>query len=81
MHALDTHGFQVPEEVAVTGFDDLAFARHLRPTLTTVRQPIREMGASAFDLLHQVIVGGGAAQDVLLPAVPVLRESCGCSVP
>jgi LacI family transcriptional regulator len=79
MHALDRQGFRVPEDVAVTGFDDLAFAGHLRPTLTTVRQPIREMGATAFDLLHQVIVGGGGAHNVLLPAVPVLRESCGCS--
>jgi len=79
MHALDRHGFPVPGDVAVTGFDDLAFARHLRPTLTTVRQPIREMGASAFDLLHRIIVGGGGAHDILLPAIPVVRESCGCS--
>lgn len=79
MHALGRHGVRVPEDVAVTGFDDLAFARHLRPTLTTVRQPIREMGASAFDLLHRVITGADGAQDILLPAEPVVRESCGCS--
>jgi LacI family transcriptional regulator len=80
IHALGKHGLRVPEDVAVTGFDDLAFAQHLRPPLTTVRQPIREMGATAFELLHAVITGRPAvAYDVLLPTVLVVRESCGCA--
>ena len=44
MSALREHGISVPGQVAVTGFDDIPLARHLRTTLTTVRQPIREMG-------------------------------------
>jgi len=79
MHVLGRHGLRVPDDVAVTGFDDLAFARHLRPPLTTVRQPIREMGAAAFELLHTAITGAPqAAHEVVLPTLPVLRESCGC---
>jgi len=57
LHALDQRGIRVPGQVAVTGFDDVAVARHLHPTLTTVRQPIREMGVIAFDLLHAAITG------------------------
>src|SRR5581483_10191944 len=49
MSALRDHAVAVPEQVAVTGFDDVPLARHLHTTLTTVRQPIREMGATAFE--------------------------------
>ena len=80
MHALDQQGIRVPGQVAVTGFDDVAVARHLHPTLTTVRQPIREMGVIAFDLLHAAITGAAVVQrDVVLPVELVVRESCGCN--
>jgi len=46
MHALARRGIAVPGEVAVTGFDDVSVPRHLHPPLTTVRQPIRELGAT-----------------------------------
>ncbi len=42
MAALREHGIDVPGQVAVTGIDDLPMTRHLRTSLTTVRQPIRE---------------------------------------
>jgi LacI family transcriptional regulator len=79
INALVRHGVRVPDRVAVTGFDDVAVARHLHPSLTTVRQPIREMGVIAFDLLHAAITGAPAAErDVVLPVELVVRESCGC---
>ena len=82
MHALAQRGIRVPEEVAVTGFDDVAVARHLHPTLTTVRQPIREMGETAFDLLHATIMGRSQVEpDVVLPVQLVVRDSCGCARP
>ena len=45
--ALRDAGLDVPEDVSVMGFDDVAFARVHRPSLTTVRQPLREMGVLA----------------------------------
>ena len=57
MSALREHGISVPGQVAVTGFDDIPLARHLRTTLTTVRQPIREMGRTAFEVLYSMIGG------------------------
>src|SRR5206468_3104740 len=47
MHALGRRGLRVPQDVAVTGFDDVPVARHLHPPLTTVRQPMQELGAMA----------------------------------
>ena len=78
MHALARRGIDVPSAVAVTGFDDVPVARHLHPPLTTVRQPIRELGATAFDVLYSRISAGGGDPDVVLPVRLVVRESCGC---
>jgi LacI family transcriptional regulator len=62
----------------VTGFDDVPVARHLHPPLTTVRQPILELGATAFDVLYSKISAANGGPDVVLPVELILRESCGC---
>jgi len=79
MHALARHGIKVPDEIAVTGFDDVPVARHMHPPLTTVRQPILELGATAFDVLYSRISAGRGERDTVLPVQVILRESCGCS--
>ena len=78
MHELAQRGIKVPEEVAVTGFDDVPVARHLHPPLTTIRQPIQELGAMAFDVLYSRISTGKGDPDVVLPVQLIIRESCGC---
>lgn len=78
MHALARNGVKIPETVAVTGFDDVPVARHLHPPLTTVRQPMLELGATAFDVLYSRISTGGGEPEVVLPVQLVLRQSCGC---
>jgi LacI family transcriptional regulator len=78
MHALARRGIKVPDEVAVTGFDDVPVARHLHPPLTTVRQPIQELGATAFDVLYARISAAGGAPEVVLPVELIVRQSCGC---
>jgi LacI family transcriptional regulator len=82
MSVLREHGIGVPEQVAVTGFDDLPMARHLRISLTTVRQPIRELGTTAFDVLYSMLNREPLpARDIVLPTQLIRRESCGCAVP
>lgn len=78
MHALARRGIRVPEDIGVTGFDDVPVARHLHPPLTTVRQPMQELGATAFEVLYSKISTGKGDADVVLPVQLVIRESCGC---
>ena len=79
LHALAQHGFDVPGQVAVTGFDDIPVARHLHTQLTTVRQRIRELGATAFEVLYSMIDRETPAdRDIVLPTTLIRRQSCGC---
>jgi LacI family transcriptional regulator len=79
VYALVRHGIDVPGGVAVTGFDDIPVARHLHPQLTTVRQPITDLGATAFATLYSMITDASQPiDDVTLPTRLVRRESCGC---
>ena len=72
-------GLRVPQDVAVTGFDDITLARHLTPTLTTVHQPMRELGERGVELLlARLAEPTSPPGSVLLPTRLVVRESCGC---
>jgi len=79
MHTLQDGGLDVPGDIAVVGWDDVMTARYVRPGLTTVRQPVRELGALVAERLHDR-VGGHPAREGLqvLPTQVVLRSSCGC---
>jgi LacI family transcriptional regulator len=80
VHALTQHGLDVPGDIAVTGFDDIPVARHLRPLLTTVRQPIQQLGATAFEALYSMVCDGDTAgRNIMLPTALIPRESCGCA--
>jgi LacI family transcriptional regulator len=79
IHALGQRGIRVPQDIAITGFDDVPVARHLHPPLTTVRQPMQDLGATAFDVLYSRISGGPSQRDVVLSVQLVVRESCGCA--
>jgi LacI family transcriptional regulator len=79
MYALRRSGVDVPGQVAVTGFDDVPMARHVHPLLTTVRQPIGELGETAFEVLYSMIGREAPAErDIALPTRLMCRESCGC---
>ena len=75
-------GVQVPSGMAVTGFDDIALARHVLPPLTTVRQPMRDLGQQAVRLLlGRVAEPELKRQSLVLPTQLVVRRSCGCPEP
>lgn len=79
MYALRRSGVDVPGQVAVTGFDDIPMARHIQPLMTTVRQPIGELGETAFEMLYSMISHEVPAErDIALPTRLMCRESCGC---
>lgn len=74
--AIAAAGLTVPRDVLVVGFDDVRGARWLHPPLTTVRQPIREMGAAAVRTLVRGIEGDDISGAVTeLPTTLVVRGS------
>jgi LacI family transcriptional regulator len=71
-------GIDVPGQVCVTGWDDVMAARYAG--LTTVRQPMRELGETAARLLDERITGSRSEpKHVVLPTELVVRTSCGTS--
>ncbi|WP_343995070.1 substrate-binding domain-containing protein, partial [Terrabacter terrae] len=80
MSHLQDAGRDVPGEIAVVGWDDVMTARYVRPGLTTVRQPVHELGVLAAERLHQRVSGGQPLlEPQILPTELVIRGSCGCT--
>jgi len=74
---LRERGIRIPEEVSVVGFDNIEASWFSRPGLTTIRQPLYEMGQKAVELAFNLIHGGKTSTVVLNTEI-VIRESCGC---
>jgi DNA-binding LacI/PurR family transcriptional regulator len=69
-------GFSVPEDVSIVGFDDPLPARYMSPALSTVRQPLEEMGHCAMSKLMEWLLGGIEPQlRSVLPTSLVVRGS------
>lgn len=76
LSAIRAAGLRVPEDIAVVGFDDQPSAASAEPSLTTVRQPIAELGALGVDLLLSIIDGRIAEpQHLTLPTEFIVRAS------
>ncbi|MBX5456499.1 MAG: LacI family DNA-binding transcriptional regulator [Thermogemmatispora sp.] len=89
LSAAEALGLRIPQDLAVVGFDDIPLSAHVRPTLTTIKQPFYEMGRNAVELLLSLLHGqamqpvagteGGYQSPIRiqLPTRLVIRESCG----
>ncbi len=76
--ALRQAGIAVPEDVSVTGYDNIASSAWFSPPLTTISQSIDKGGAALVEALFDQIKGG-AGRSVVLPAELIVRGSCGKS--
>lgn len=75
--ALYTRGMSVPREISVIGFDDIPGAARMSPPLTTIRQPLKEMGRLATQMLLRLIEGETLENKrIELATSLVIRESC-----
>ncbi|WP_111977123.1 LacI family DNA-binding transcriptional regulator [Algibacillus agarilyticus] len=69
-------GLDVPNDISVTGFDDIEFSKYNEPTLTTISQPATELGKTAMNLLHRLLEGKTLAQqEYILPFEFIVRGS------
>jgi len=76
MRALASSGYSIPDDVAVVGYDNIAMAAHVHPSLTTVRQDLARGAGLLVDLVLRRIAGEHT-ESVILPADLVVRESTG----
>jgi LacI family transcriptional regulator len=74
--AIREHGLRVPHDISVMGFDDIPSAAFQNPGITTIRQPLYQMGSTAARILLKR-VGGQAVIPPVMPFLPelVIRES------
>jgi LacI family transcriptional regulator len=80
LQTLERRGIRVPEDVAVVGFDGIPLGRVVRPSLTTVSQPMRRLGEAAVDLLvERLQEPEREPRSVVLPVNQTRRTSCGCT--
>lgn len=78
MRALQDKGVRCPEDVAIVGFDDFEWASAFRPFLTTVAQPVYELGKTAAEMLVKRIGKKRPRMEkVVLKSSLIIRESCG----
>ncbi len=80
LHALSELKIQVPEKIALVGFDDFETADLLKPTVTVIRQSATEMGRIGASMLFSHLAGEEAVQratQVVLPVELIVRRSCG----
>lgn len=69
------HGLKVPDDISVIGYDNLKLAEMVVPPLTTVNQPLYEMGKGATEKLISMIENGGVAESTIMPHRIVERQT------
>jgi LacI family transcriptional regulator len=79
MAAIQEAGLGVPEKIAVMGFDGLAAGGTVQPPLSTVTQPVANLGREAVRMVLEMLDDpGGVPEQRFLPTQMTLRRSCGC---
>lgn len=78
MDCLREHGFRIPEDIIVTGFDGLDDCEHYSPTLTSVRRGFRAAGVKAAEMITDFLDGKETEETCEVDSELVIMQSCGC---
>ncbi|MCD6239800.1 MAG: LacI family DNA-binding transcriptional regulator [Thermotogae bacterium] len=73
---LKSNGFEIPKDISLVGFDDIEISEALYPALTTVAQPIYEIGKNAAKMMLDYIETGRLVPNIVLHTHFVVRDSC-----
>lgn len=77
MEAIRERGLRIPEDISIVGFDDIPQAPYTYPRLTTVHQPLNQMGRTAVTMLLDLIENPGAGnQQITVTTRLIIRDSC-----
>lgn len=77
MKAVKEMGHRIPEDISVVGFDDIVYSKFSSPELTTIHQPMQELGEQAMQMLLDRIEGREVLQKYVMEYKLVIRESAG----
>jgi len=75
LRAAHAAGLRVPQDLSVVGFDNIDLAAHFEPPLTTIAQPMQDMGQKAVEMILDLLAGAQAPEDCVLPGHLIVRES------
>jgi diguanylate cyclase (GGDEF)-like protein len=75
---LEQRGINIPRDIAVLGFDDKAGVEYLKPPMTTIGQPVKQMVRKAYEVVMSLIQGEAVDAVYSIPSELVTRESCSC---
>jgi len=78
MSAAQERGILVGKQISITGFDDIPMSEHSHPPLTTVHQPVYQIGSMVCEMLIQTLSGESPkSEQVILKPSLIVRQSCG----
>ena len=74
--AILSRGLRIPEDISVVGFDGIDYAQYFHPSLTTVKQPVEQMGEKSVNILFDLVKNKKKHEHVVLETELLERESC-----
>lgn len=78
VEALQKRGIKVPEQIAVTGFDNINESQLAEPRIASMDVPVEKMSLTAVDVLERLMDGEDVPHDIYVPITPHFEGSCGC---
>ncbi|MBV1818224.1 LacI family DNA-binding transcriptional regulator [Anaerosalibacter bizertensis] len=74
--AILSRGLRIPEDISIVGFDGIEYSEYFHPSITTVKQPIEEMGRKSAEILFHLIEDKKEQQHIVFKTELLKRESC-----
>lgn len=78
VEALQNRGIKVPEQIAVTGFDNINESQLAEPRIASMDVPVEKMSTTAVETLERLMNGEEVPKDIYVPITPYFEGSCGC---